>query len=462
MNKSILDHKIPTHIGLVFLCIILGLTIFLLSGKSFLSLRASPAKTPTIVRIANISTTSFTVSFSTASESIGQVSYGESKNPEVLVKDDREREINEKPHRLHYFTINNLKPNTEYFFNLISNNETYNDNGEPYTVKTSPANISSRIEEKIISGKVIRMDGSYPKEGSVYAQIGNSQLISTILNQDGSFRMIVKNLLTQDLQKIDEITDDEKVNLTIIGDGEQATASIFMKDAGSIPTITLSQVYNFTSVPGDTAKTATDTAKSTMPLFSNLPKSNGKLEILVPEKDQTLNDTQPEFIGNSTANTQVNITINMLEAEEIINEKILSDMEGRWKFRPDIKLAPGIYKLSVSAKNSTGIIEGIMQSFGINAEGSQFTDPSVAPTKPKTSPTQVPTVLPSATPIASPTITLNPSPTILQLSPSIQSTSIPSSQPSITPPGSESLVITIGFLTFITLIGSLTFLLSRI
>ena len=118
MNKSILDHKIPTHIGLVFLCIILGLTIFLLSGKSFLSLRASPAKTPTIVRIANISTTSFTVSFSTASESIGQVSYGESKNPEVLVKDDREREINEKPHRLHYFTINNLKPNTEYFFNL--------------------------------------------------------------------------------------------------------------------------------------------------------------------------------------------------------------------------------------------------------------------------------------------------------------------------------------------------------
>lgn len=464
MNKSLLNKKIPTKIGLIILCLLLGTTIFLLGGKNFLNLRASPSTTPAIVRIANISSSSFTVSFSTAAESIGSITYGESKNPDILAKDDRDNEDITKPHRLHYFTVNNLKPNTKYYFTLLSDNEAFDDNGEPYAIKTSPSSTPSDTDEKVIAGKVILPDGSYPKEGAIYAQIGNSQLLSTVLNQDGSYRIVVKNLLAQDLRKL-LTSDNDTVNLTIVGDGRQATATIRLNDASSTPTITLSQTYDFASSLNNTEKISTNAAKSTIPKFSSQRKSSGKLEILIPEENQTFNDPQPELSGNALSNTPVTISIDILEGEEIINEEVMSDTDGHWSLRPETPLTPGIYILSVSAKNSTGIIEGIVRSFGINATGSQFTDPSVAPKKsptPTISPTNTPSVTTAATP--SPTVFV-PSPTTIiptqTLIPSSIVTNIPSPHPSLKP-GSSDVIISIGLLTFVTLVSAMLFFSFRV
>ena len=468
MKPSLWNIKIPTYIGFLLLFLVLGITIILLRNNSLTSIKAIPSSAPAIVRITNITDSTFTVSYTTSASTSGSLSYGETQEVGTTTKDDKDENSTAIPHQAHYFTVKNVKSNTTYYFKLLSGNTAYDNNGEPYKLQTAPTISSNSIPEKIIAGKILLPDGSFPKEAIAYAQVGTSQLLSVPVMQNGTYKFVLKNLRTQNLQDYKSISDTDIINITVVGDGRQATATVRAKDAQNVPPITLSNAYTFTSDPQQPTKTATDSAVPKVPPFSSKKVGTGKLEIIVPQANESFADSQPEISGLSLPNNTISLFIQEHNSDKSINETVISDALGQWRFRPTEPLPPGIYTLSVSAESASGDIEGVVQSFGINAQGSQFTDPSVEPTKPLTTvtltptATLAPTLQLSNTPVPTASLSATESPTIAISPTTISATNLPSAQPSIPAPGSNDLYIAIGFITFATIISSILFLLVRV
>lgn len=455
--------KIPTFLGIILLGVLLGVTVFILKSTSIQRLRASFPNSPVEIEISNISGSSITVTYTTNEPTTGVISYGDSSDAGTIVNDDKDTQGDPKAYKIHYFTIKNLKPNTTYYFNILSNNTLFNDNGSPYTTKTAAFVVPATQPSRPIRGKVIMPDGNPPNEAVAYIKAQNSQLLSIPVSKNGEYSFDLKSLLNADLNGIAMLADKDVLTLSFRGDGNTAQASVLLKDAEAVPVITLNQEYNFTAEVSVTP-ISSQSARPTIPQFSN-PKLSDKLGILIPEENQPFSDPQPEFSGTGIPGDLINITI---QAIEKISADAVVDSNGLWKFRPDQKLEPGVYTLTVTGKDKNGRTQSVSESFVMYAEGSQFTDPSVAPTKQPT-PTLNPTMTPTSIPLASPSATVaptitTPSPTIPTQTPapSISAINSPSPQPSISPPGSNELFISIGLITFATVISAMLFLLFRV
>lgn len=461
MKKYFWHIKIPTYIGLVLLALVLGATVLILRNNNIQRLQANFPNTPVDITVTNVSDSSFTISYITSDPATGTISYGTDNNVGQIVNDYKDIDSKLTSHEVHYFTIKDLEPETVYYFNILSNNTLFTNKGAPYNVKTGDNLTPKAQSSNIVNGKIILPSGSPPKEAIAYLKTSNSQTLSLPVKPDGTYSFDLKTLRTKDLSSYMLISDTQSISLEFAGDGMISSATVLAKDAASVPTITLSQEYNFTT-DTDSMSTSSTSARPTIPQFAKITPVE-KLGILIPEKNQPFSVAQPEFSGTGLPGSPVSISI---QAIEEITGEVISDTNGLWRYTPSQKLEPGVYTITVNGIDKNGRTQSISESFVIYAEGSQFTDPSVAPTKIPTqalSPTIIPTTpqaSPSATsaPIISPTMITPTNSPMASISPTI----IPSPQPSIPAPGSNELLISIGLITFTTLVSAMLFFIFRV
>ena len=98
--------------------------------------------------------------------------------------------------------ITNLKPNTTYYFDLVSDGTVDSNNGAHYRVTTGPT--LSLPTSDVIYGQVFKRDGRTPAEGAlVYVIVGDkdgkgtagsSGLLSTLVDRSGYWQMNLGNL----------------------------------------------------------------------------------------------------------------------------------------------------------------------------------------------------------------------------------------------------------------------------
>jgi hypothetical protein len=467
MRHSLWNIKIPTFAGLLLLVLSVALTLFLAQSNTLINIRANPSNVPTSVRTSNITDTSFTVSYITAESTTGSLSYGENSVGQVAL-DDRDRGAgNPTSHQLHYFTISNVKPKTQYLFTILSGSTTFNSQGTPFSVTTAPSLPANSGNQKTIDGTVLLPNGTYPKEAITYVQIVNSQLLSAPVQKDGSYHITLNGMREQALEKYIQLSDSDQVNLTFIGDGNQATATTTAKDATHIPAVTLSNQYSFTAEAPVTSINASGSAQPSLSLSSDSQTESYSLQIFVPQKNQAFTDSKPEFSGKALPSSSIDI---LIQSASEIRDSVQTDKDGNWKYRPSQPLDPGIHTLSITGKNASGVSQTIAESFIVYAAGSQFTEPSVSPIKSSPTPTNaitpISTIIPTSTQVATPSAvpSLIPSPTIIIPTPTtIAISSIPlSPQPSIVSPGSNELAISIGLMTFATIVSALLFFLIHV
>jgi hypothetical protein len=419
---------------------------------------------PQNVRITNVTNDTFTVSYETSDSVFGVLSYGESQSLGKSGLDDRDQETgNVTNHKAHNITIRNLSPDKKYYFSIISGKDTYLNNDLPYEITTGSEISDVPSSQEPISGKIILPDGKAPIEAIIYATIEGSQVISTLVKNDGTFIIPLNSLRNSDFSAFFEFNPEQVVKLLIEGDGLQSNVTLSLSQVAPVPIVTLSNDYNFID---SLEKIATSSADlKTFPSFSSNQTSGPSTaapKILTPKQDQNLSDQQPEFTGTAKPNETVEIEIH---SDEQIKTTVKANSQGNWTYKPSKDLSPGNHTITIKTKDSNGILKTITRSFVVYASGSQIPGENGSPTPTPKNPSPTTKVSPSVTVaptevIASETLTPTQGPTKGGLvTPTATTTLAPT--PPLPPTGNAS-IITFGMIGLaITLFGSAFFLLSR-
>lgn len=398
MKTSLWNKRIPTLLGLFIITLAIGVTSYLVGQTTFLTGRASPTSNPQNIRITNVSDTFVSISYTTEGFILGTLNFGKDTNLGQTVIDEKDND-RVKEHKIHSFTINNLSPSTKYFFAITSAEQTYLNNGIPYEVTTGPT-LKSTGNVGFIVGKVVAPDGKNPNEAEVFATSEGVSPLSTFVKKDGTYTISLEKLRKEDLSSYATLKGSSLIKLLVVSDTGSSTVTIQAKGINNVPPIVLSQNYDF----GEE-----EASPSPSPVTNDgLPKvSQGKAgdspKILTPAESQTFKDPKPKFAGTGIPNDKVKIIIQ----SEVIQGEAITDSSGAWSFQPTTPLPSGKHTITITAKDSLGILRTITRTFTIQPAEAALA-PSSSPTpSPSPSPSPIPTLspIPSATPvvIATPT-----------------------------------------------------------
>lgn len=406
MKKSLFNVKIPTLLGIIILLAAFATGFFMLKRDT--SNTQSQNNAPKEIFITNISDSEFTVSWITDSETLGYIKYGESTNLNSIVLDDRDQLSGEKhPYVTHFITAKNLKQTKKYYFEIVSGNKTYNNDGQPYNVILGPT-LGSQGEAKIVSGKILNPDNSNAADVIVYLNSANFTPVSTITDKDGRWAIFLNKTRTTDLNSY-ALFDPEATILKIDVQGDKKTASAITvtKNAFPVPDIILGHSpYDFREkiaeketvtsiaadlgnnhpptpnfsqevlnepieeIPEDSASGKTQTQEEIpSQFFANPESSESATQVTIQNpstENEELNTQKPEFSGTGPANKVLTIQINSTTSQ---SATVTVDDQGQWTFTPSTDLSPGNHTVTVSYVDDNGQTQQIARNFVVLAAG---------------------------------------------------------------------------------------------
>jgi hypothetical protein len=467
MKKSLFDIRIPNFAAFLLLVVSIGVTVFLIRGRTDFQGHASQDVIPQHVMISNITQNSFTVSFTTQANSQGAVVLEETNTLNSLFTDSQET-TSSKEFVNHSITVNKLQPETQYSFSIISNDKKYLDESHFFTVKTGNVLDDTSSNTKVAQGRILLPNGQPANGALVYVNSDSSQLLSSITKPDGTFTIPLAQLRTPVLTAYQALSPNDVITITARSQQDVSSIQTFYENVGKIPDITLTENYTFTN----TITPLSLATQSALPSVSfTVASTNPTLvKITSPLNKARIIDLQPQIKGTAGPNQSVKITLspdNISAAAPVANS-------GNWSYRPSKILSAGNHTITVSAKDGNGTNRTITQTFIVLPPGSQVAQaatPSAtitqAPTKTPTPTTPRPTNSASLTPTNSPTptsiaTTLTPTATpTATFTPSPTFTPTPTIPQKITPtlpsPGGESSLVLTGVSLFFIVTGAVLF-----
>lgn len=391
MKNQLFNKRIPTIFGIGLVVLGIVLTTVIVRIQTSLRSNAGASQEPQNVKVTNLSDSSFTITYQTDAAATGSVNYGKSKELGNI-------QLEDLPKNVHSITIEKLDPSTKYYLVVVSSQNTFLNNGAPFEISTGPSISSPSAAKTAIKGKVILPDGNAPNEALVYLSTDNSQLLSTTAVKDGEFNFSLKGLRTDDLSSYLEVKKDTVLKLFAVSNSLKSTVLFSGENTYSIPTITLSNDYDFTKESVPVA------SRSAQPSFPSITTKSGNLkpQILIPKKEQTLTNQKPQFQGTSLPNEIVEIIIH---SDENIQTQVTADGLGNWTYRPTTNLSPGVHTITIRTRDSEGILTTIMQSFTVFAAETATPTQAITPTS---IPNPTPTVILMLTPTPIPSISSLP------------------------------------------------------
>ncbi len=278
--NNVWGKKIPTLIGLILILIGTVVTTILVRGDTIFQIRAGPGMDPKNIKITNVSEVSFTISYLTDDKVISTVNYGIDPNSlDGISLDDRDQvsqQINK--YNSHSITVRNLNPNTKYYYSITSGSKKYVDVGFKFEF-TTKGEISENPSSQVpISGRVTLPDGTSPNDGIVYVKISDSETISSLLKERGSYTVPLNTLRRLNLDEYIEINEDTIINIDIFAGGLSSSISVKPNEINPVPLITLSGNYDFSKTNEDNTKN--NNQESSFPKFGQLNQQGGVNKII--------------------------------------------------------------------------------------------------------------------------------------------------------------------------------------
>ncbi len=402
------EPHVPTLVGILILLIGLGATIFLVENSTKFLSYAAPEDKPQQVTIANITDTSFVVSWVTQNRTNGFIKYKE-KNPVSFLKigyDNRDNMIKTSNRYTHYVNISSLKSNTGYEVVIVSNQHEYNDN--KLALKTgsllpAPAQIIDPAFGTLIDER------NHPiSEALAYVSFEGSQIISSLVNTDGSWVLPLGEMRSQEGNRYFVPSNKDQERLFFIGREAQSTVVARIDNDAPLPPIRLGENYNFTKLQASRSKVifAQEQIGGTL-----VGTAGSSLHIDLPEANANIPSGKPAFKGTATADKKVIIT---LSGAASIVEKITSSSNGNWNWTPKDILIPGKYVVTVASFNTNNAPVSQATAFTILKSGTSVLGDATPSASLAPSPTPLPSFSPSPSASVTPT-TGNWEPTVLVL-----------------------------------------------
>ena len=404
-------NKIPTIIGILLLIGGVFAGVMLLKGAQIFKIGANPSEAPKDVRISNLSDTSATISWVTADETTAFISYGISSNLGSVVKESQD----DQKYFTHSINLTGLSPSTNYYFKIISNGTTFDNNSIPWQFSTG-GSIAMGSNSMSVSGSIITASGTPSKRAIVVVTIGG-YVISTLTSDKGTFVLQLSSVRTPDLTSYAEI-DPANTLLEVYvmsENGETSTVKIFPQSANPIPAIIIGQSQDYRNLePNMDAQNPNADLKipENVSPISKLDTSGEKMDnessvtLGSIEDGEVITNVNPEFFGEGPAGENITITVN--SENEISGETTVSS-KGTWKWSPLESLSEGAHSITISWTDKSGVLRTLTRNFVVQAGElpSYEASPSATPTNtPKTSstPSPVPSPISTKTPLPAATI----------------------------------------------------------
>jgi len=208
------------------------------------------------VLVTNLRDTGFDVVWVSEDAEQGYVEYGEEEGSlDLEAKDIRDSLTVKDEYRTHYVEVDDLDPETEYYFDIHSGNDTY----DGFSTTTF-ATLASAPPIGSISGDI----ANAPSEDGVIVvgrisdedddgASGNSQYASTISDSNGGWILSVADIRNSDGSAYFSYTDEDIISLDLLCYGESTTKEELMESIESrdieLAVTTSGDSIQYTKVP---------------------------------------------------------------------------------------------------------------------------------------------------------------------------------------------------------------------
>jgi len=409
--------KIPTFIAISVMVLALSAGLIFINREQIFKLSAQTDLVPNNVKVSNITGSSFTVSWITARETGGFLIWGENKNSLNQTVSD---EIGTQNYT-HFVDVKNLTAGKTYYFKINSAGTLYGqDKNEPWSVTTGVTLKEGDSTNPMISGSVVTATGNPAAYALVSINIEGAAPISTFTSVNGNWLIDLKQLRSDDLNNLLPVNNNTLLEiLAQAGPLGVASAQIYAPAAVTTPPIILGQVNDFKnltlsqnesdhSLTADIKAPAETAKKPKFNVGEAEAKTTGEETVIIsnPEDNETIFTQKPEFFGKAPAGKEITITV---QSETPQSTSLTVDSKGDWKWSPPAELPPGTHKITLSWRDSQGVLQTVVQNFTVQtaeaAEEPAFeSTPSASLTPvpfstPTASPSAQKTASPSATPI---------------------------------------------------------------
>ena len=393
------EPHIPTLIGLVLLILGLGSTFFLVEKGSSLWSQAQTLKAPTEITLANVSDTSFSLSWLTEEPTLGFIEYKEqtlfSKKQVALDIRDNQKAT---PRYTHFVTVNKLKENTAYNVKIVGN-QTPNSN---LSFKTGPTLGSPTETVNPAFGVVVDASDIPVDDTLVHASFEGSQTISSLISENGQWVIPLGTLRSSDLSRYFVPSKLAQERLFFVGKKGKSIVTTTIENDSPLPLVRLGSSYDFTKISGRFQPIIAQ-AKT----FNNsVGTVNSGFKITAPTPGANIPSDQPAIKGTGAPGKEVILTISTL-TKPIINQLVINQ-NGLWSWTPPV-LSPGKHILTATSFTSQNDPVASSVTFTVLKSGTQVLGDATPSASLTPSPSTSPKLSPTPTP--KPSVLLTPTPT---------------------------------------------------
>ena len=190
-------------------------------GELVLGSSTSSNTGPSTVRITNLTDAGFTVLWISQNKEKGYVKYGTSPSElENTAHDQRDNQLSPTgTFYVHSVRLERLQKETKYYFEIVSGEDTYNNNENMYSATTlsivdsAPASVSivGEITNPPSHGEVVVI-GSITDEDET-GSLGTTYEVSTVADEGGSWTMSIADMRFPDSNEYFEYTDGDTLLL---------------------------------------------------------------------------------------------------------------------------------------------------------------------------------------------------------------------------------------------------------
>lgn len=333
-KKSRGKKQIPTVVGLLvlFVALISGVLLFG-QGTGVFAPRATPQTTPKNIRITNVTDKTFTISFYTDESTVAFVEYGEAPNDlKKQASDDRDQLSGiVKDYRLHHITVRGLDPDKTYYYELGTGSNTFDNEGQPYSITTAAKPTQSPSSNQTIYGNVLTQ-AKVPAEGAVvYLYSEGIGSLSSLVKASGSFGISLSNAFTADKKGYANLTDESEIEVKAQGIELNSFANIKTTVAQAQPVAdlmlaqgtTASDAASVVEDPPDVDKEAL-LASSTSAMVDDATMASGASLLL---GEDGLEGASESSVGSMSSLTAALGTSETSESAMIAAEPVVLDLD---------------------------------------------------------------------------------------------------------------------------------------
>lgn len=367
------QKKIPTLIGIILVIAIMAGIGFLFESMARGQTRASTSTEPAKVTVTNVSDSGFTIIWQTGDLASGTVNVTGPNGKKYSAFDERDVTGKLGKYITHSVSIRSLAPDTLYDITILSNGKRYPVDKKSYQVTTSPLISSTAPAIDPAYGKVTMDDGT-PADGAiVFLTLTDSQTLSTLVRNSGSWIVPLTGIRTTDgtsylpiSERITETVLIEKAGI------ESQVVTDTLNDA-PVPDVILGQTFDFRNRDAKkptTSNIASNTTPKTTAVLGaeTSTTTTGTIALTAPVQGASVSTTRPQISGVGIKGKRITITLGITNP---IVGTVIVGANGLWKYTPTKALTTGKQSVTITTVDAKNKPVAITHTFTILKSGTQ-------------------------------------------------------------------------------------------